>query len=144
MQLSKHFTLAEMTVSQKAARLGLSNRPSPDEVENLRRLCVNVLEPLRGYLGPIVVSSGYRSPKVNAAVGGARTSQHVQGLAADILVPGHSVPFVVATIRKLKLPFDQVIDEFGAWTHVSWSPRPRGQVLLARRVDGRVSYQEVR
>lgn len=141
MQLSTYFTLEEMTVSQEATRKGLANRPGPTEVDNLRRLCVNVLDPLRKHLGPIIVTSGYRSPRVNAAVGGAKTSQHVYGLAADIIVPGHSVAFVVATIRRLGLPYDQVIDEFGSWTHVSHTPRPRGEYLIARRVDGRTTYR---
>jgi zinc D-Ala-D-Ala carboxypeptidase len=145
MQISKYFTLAELTVSEMGARKGIPNVPGPGEIENLKRLGAHVLDPLRTYLGPVVCISGYRSPKLNAAVGGSKTSQHMQGLAADILVPGHSVAFVVATIRKLKLPFDQVIDEFGRWTHVSWASRPRGEVLVARKdTNGRTQYTRAR
>lgn len=145
MQLTPHFSLDEMTVSQTAVRQGLSNQPSLEEIHNLRRLCLHVLEPLRKHLGPVVVTSGYRSLVVNTRVGGSSTSQHVKGLAADIIVPKHSVAMVVAAIRQLNLPFDQLIDEFGSWTHVSWTAQPRGEVLRARRNErGTTVYTRIR
>lgn len=144
MYLSKFFTLEEMTFSQRAARDGIPNRPNADEVENLRRLCVKILDPLRKELGPVVVSSGFRGPLLNKAVKGARNSQHLTGCAADISVPGIPVATVIATIRRLKLPFDQLIDEFGAWTHVSYTLAPRGEVLKARRgADGKTVYTRI-
>lgn len=144
MKLGRFFTLDEMSVSQTAVRRGIVNRPGPREVDHLRALVVNILDPLRAYLGtPIVVTSGYRSPTVNKLVKGSATSQHVLGQAADIIVPGHSVSFVCAAIRRLKLPYDQLIDEFGEWTHVSYGPLHRRDFLTARRVAGKTVYRRV-
>lgn len=141
--IGRYFSLEELTFSQEAARRGLTNRPNPDAVASLRALCANILDPLREHLGPIHISSGYRSPLVNVKVGGASNSQHCLGQAADIIVPGRSIAFVVSTIRSLGLPFDQLIDEFGSWTHVSYGPRNRRQVLTARRVEGHTQYTKI-
>ncbi len=144
MNLSPHFTLAEMTVSQEAARSGLKNEPGLQQVEALTALCVNVLEPLRARVRrPIVVTSGYRSITINRRVGGTQGSQHTRGEAADIIVPGIDPADVFALIRAMKLPFDQVIDEFGAWVHVSHSLRgpQRGNVLMAYRQGGKTHYR---
>lgn len=141
MKLGKYFTLEEMTHSQQATRKGLDNTPGPNEVKNLKELVKNVLDPLRESLNkPIVVSSGYRSPAVNKAVGGASSSQHRYGEAADITVPGMTVAQVIKAIKKLGLPYDQVIDEWGSWVHVSYGPRNRRQHLLARTVAGKTVY----
>lgn len=138
--LSEHFTLEEMTASQTAARWGIDNTPDSLAKAALRDLCANILEPLRAKVGPIRVSSGYRAPEVNKRVGGAATSQHCFGQAADITVPGMSVPDLFNLIRKSPLPFDQVIEEYGTWVHVSYSSRNRRQALIARRVGGRAQY----
>lgn len=143
--LGQYFTLNEMTVSAAAARAGLRNVPNAAATEKLRLLVGNILDPLRAHLGrPVVVTSGFRSDRVNALVGGARSSQHRFGEAADIIVPGLSVAEVVQAIKALCLPFDQLIDEHGdtasGWTHVSYSPRHRREYLLARRRQGRVVY----
>lgn len=144
MKMGKHFSLAELTVSQQAARIGLSNRPGPDAQANLQRLVQNILDPLREQLQrPVLVTSGYRSPQVNKLVGGAKNSQHVTGNAADIIVPGLSVSVVVALLRNSALPFDQLIDEFDEWVHVSWTPRPRREVLEARRIAGKTQYRRL-
>ena len=147
--LSPHFTLAEFTTSQTAIRRGVDNTPDQLAINAMVALCERVLEPLRLYLGrPIVITSGYRRPALNALIGGSTKSQHCQGEAADLIVPGRSVHEVVATIRKLKLPFDQLIDEFSAdgagWVHVSHSPDSpqRGEVLIARRINNRTEYEE--
>lgn len=88
MQLTPHFTLEEMERSSRAQELGIPNHAGPEEIANLRHLCQEVLEPLRAYADePIIISSGYRSPPVNQAVGGAATSQHQKGEAADIKIP---------------------------------------------------------
>jgi zinc D-Ala-D-Ala carboxypeptidase len=138
------FTLEEFCVSQTAIRRGLPNDPPEEAVKAIKALCANVLDPLRRKLGkPIVINSGYRSNWVNAAGGGASTSQHLKGEAADIICPGVAVTDVVKAIRELQLPFDQLIDEFGAWTHVSYCPRNRREVLKARRKDGKVVYERV-
>jgi uncharacterized protein YcbK (DUF882 family) len=134
MQLSEHFTLEELTFSQTAARHDYDNTPNAEQIENLRQLCVHILEPLRAACNaPIRITSGYRSPKVNAAVGSKPSSQHLQGQAADFHVDGMSIKEIIAKVQELNLPFDQLIDEFsgngGGWVHVSYSPRHRRQVL---------------
>ena len=151
-QLSPHFARAELTRSQTAIRLG---RPvvvaHGSQIEtNLTRLCLSVLEPLRKHLrliapeATIHVSSGYRPEWLNRAIGGSGRSQHCQGLAADIVVPGHTPLDVCYGIEALHLPFDQLIHEFGGWCHVSVAApntTPRRQMLTARRDrEGRVEY----
>lgn len=128
MKLSEHFTLEEMISSQTAAREGLDNTPDLMMVAQLKATCEH-LEVVRELLGhPIIVSSGYRSAQVNIAVGGAKDSAHCKGFAADILCPGFGPPFEVC--KKLEtLIFDQLIYEFGAWTHISFDPRMRREVL---------------
>ncbi len=139
MNLSPHFTLAEMTVSQEAARRGLDNTPPPDIVEALRRTCLG-LEAVRVRLGcaPIIVSSGYRSPAVNAAVGGSKSSQHMTGQAADIICPAFGGPTeVAAALRDSGIEYDQLILEFGRWVHISFAPKPRRQALIIDRAGTR-------
>jgi len=145
MKLGKYFTLEEMTRSQAAARRGLDNSPNSNQLESMKALVRNILDPLREALGrPVNINSGFRSEAVNKAVGGAASSQHRFGEAADIVVPGMTVEQLVARIRALKLPFDQVIDEFGSWVHVSYGPRQRRQVLRARRAtNGQTTYTNI-
>jgi zinc D-Ala-D-Ala carboxypeptidase len=145
MMLSPNFALSEMLVSQTAARRGIANVPPSEAIDELRRLCALVLQPLRDVVGgPVVVSSGYRSPELNRAVGGAKASCHMAGRAADIVVPGMSVSEVCSEIARLRLPWRQCIDEFGQWVHVSIEPvgqPPRRQMLTARRAaNGRTVY----
>ena len=130
----KYFTLNELTASATAKRKGIDNTPDATVRANLTALVANILDPLREAYGkPIVVSSGYRSPKLNRAVGGAAKSQHVTGQAADI----HTLSDTPADNKKLfdlilslKLPFDQLINEYNFnWVHVSYSPRNRRQIL---------------
>ena len=121
----QYFTIGEFVRSDTAERLCIDNRlPSLKESDNIRRLVLNVLDPLRRAYGkPIRISSGYRCPKLNAIVGGSPTSDHMTGCAADI----QSVPAsksehqkLFELILKLDLPFDQLIDEKGMeWVHVS-------------------------
>lgn len=143
-QLSANFTLPELTISQTASRHGIRNVPSTAEVANLKRLCNEILQPLRNQLKkPVVVTSGFRSRELNRAVGGSQTSAHVDGRAADIHVPGMSTAQLVKKIHELDLPFDQVIDEFGDWVHVGIArpgEKPRGQYLSARIHGGKVVY----
>lgn len=121
----QYFTIGEFVRSDTAERLCIDNRlPSLKESDNIRRLVLNVLDPLRRAYGkPIRISSGYRCPKLNAIVGGSPTSDHMTGCAADI----QSIPAsksehqkLFELILKLDLPFDQLIDEKGMeWVHVS-------------------------
>lgn len=141
MRLGRYFTLDELTVSQTAARMGLSNVPSGPALESLRALVENILDPLRALVAsPVVVNSGYRSSAVNRAVGGSASSQHRLGEAADIIVPGMPVHRVCEVIRAAGLPYDQLINEFGSWVHVSYSPRHRRQFLKAVRHNGKTQY----
>jgi Uncharacterized protein conserved in bacteria len=139
-KLGKHFYLSEFCRSEWAARRGIVIEPPPHIVNNLRALVVNVLDPLRAEIGPIHVTSGYRPVVVNEGIGGSRTSQHVMGQAADIVSHRMPVRQVFDTIRRMQLPFDQVIEEFGHWTHVSYGPRRRGQALVARHLNGAARY----
>lgn len=144
--VSTHFTLQELTVSQEAARSGLKNVPNEAQTDALRLLCAKVLEPLRERVKrPIVVSSGFRSVSVNRRIGGSATSQHCKGEAVDFTVPGMTVKEVCELMRAMRLPFDQLIDEFGAWVHVSHSSTraQRMVVLTARRVGGKTEYRIV-
>jgi zinc D-Ala-D-Ala carboxypeptidase len=142
MKLSNHFNLSEMTFSQTAVRRGINNDPPDAVIQNLTALCEKVLEPLREAAGATIrISSGYRSEKLNAAVKGAKNSQHVTGQAVDLTVHGLSVADTVALVRKLNLPVDQVIDEFSSWVHISYATGAnRGQYLKARKVNGRTVY----
>ncbi len=130
--LSPHFTLDELTVSQEAARRGLDNTPPAAALEALKRTAMG-LESVRMRLGgaPILVSSGYRSPAVNAAVGGSKSSQHMQGEAADFTAPRFGTPrAIVDALVDSDVPYDQLILEFGRWVHVSFSQHPRRQALV--------------
>ena len=132
MNLTQHFTLAELTHSQTAARTpGLDNTPPPAIIPALIRTAEG-LEHLRNLLrAPILISSGYRSPAVNRAVGGSATSQHMRGEAADITAPAYGTPLtLMQRIAKSNLDYDQCILEFGSWVHISFSARPRKQALV--------------
>jgi putative chitinase len=115
--LSEHFTLAELTVTDH--RL-LDNTPNAGETENLRRLAA-FLELLKDRLGgrPVMVNSAFRSAAVNAAVGSSDKSQHRLGCAADIRVPGMTPDAIVRAVMASGLAYDQIIREFDAWTHIS-------------------------
>ncbi|QYW02029.1 peptidase [Stenotrophomonas phage Siara] len=127
-QLTPNFTVKELTVTNRP----YDNTPSKAEIEQLRLLAVNILQPLRDALGkPVIVNSAYRGEQVNKAVGGVPTSQHRLGQAADIRVTGMSPLELCHFIISLGLPFDQLIEE-GTWTHVSFGPRNRRQVLTMR------------
>lgn len=137
MRITPHFTLAEMTASQIAARECLDNTPSPQVVSNLQRLC-QTLEQVRALFGrSITISSGYRCPALNARIGGAQASQHVSGLAADFTVGGVCHREVVKRISESAVDFDQLILEFDRWVHLSVSvSTPRRQVLTIRKGTG--------
>jgi len=146
MKLSEHFTLEELTISESAARKGLDNTPDNDALFELKRLAA-FLEIVRSTLGkPIKINSAYRSPAVNATVGGKPTSQHCKGQAADIRVAGMNPREVCQAIIAAKLPFDQIIQEFwnpktgGGWTHVSIPPKnkpPRKMALIIDKAGSR-------
>lgn len=132
--MAKFFTVEELTKSTTAQQKGIKNVPSKEQEQNLIALIENVLDPLREAYGkPIVVTSGYRCLALNKAVGGASNSQHMTGQAADIRSVEDTVQEnkkLFDLIQNLKLPFDQLIDEYNLnWVHVSFSKRNRRQVL---------------
>ncbi|MFX1725351.1 D-Ala-D-Ala carboxypeptidase family metallohydrolase [Stenotrophomonas sp. AS1] len=137
MQLTANFSLAELTVTDQ----NMPNVPNEAEVASLRSLAEMILQPLRDALGkPVRVNSAFRSEAVNRAVGGTATSQHRLGQAADIHVPGMTSVEVAKKIVALGLPFDQLIEEFGSWVHVSYGPRRRRQQLTAVKRSGKTVY----
>ena len=145
----KYFSMQELTKSATAQRKGINNTPSSEESKSLIALVEKILDPLREHYGkPIIITSGYRCQKLNKSVGGAASSQHVKGEAADI----RSVPDTPAEnkklfdlIIKLRLPFDQLINEYGYdWVHVSFGHRHRRQILDAVKKNGRTIYKEHR
>ena len=137
MLITPHFTLDEMTVSQLAARDGFDNTPPPQARANLQFLC-GALEQVRALFdAPIIISSGYRSEKVNQLIGGSPNSQHVQGLAADFTVIEVSPRDTVRRISNSTIAFDQLILEFDRWVHLSVTcDTPRRQVLTLRKGGG--------
>lgn len=143
-QLTIHFTLEELTQSQTAVRRGIDNNPSVAIVQSLT-LVAQLLEQVRTLLGdrPMLISSGYRSPAVNAVVGGARDSRHLLGLAADFTCPTFGTPRdICLKIQGSTLVFDQLIFE-GTWVHIGLSPAgepPRKQVLTANFGTGATTY----
>lgn len=148
MKLTNNFTLEEMVKSETALRRGLDNTPSVEIVENLKLLCEKVLQPIRDHYGKgVKVNSGYRSPDVNAAVGGSRTSDHCKGLAADIEIPGVANGELAQYIVQ-NLEFTQCILEFytqgvpdSGWVHVSYDPANiKKQPLTAIKREGKTVY----
>jgi hypothetical protein len=148
MKLSENFSLHEMTKSETALRKDIPNEPSELVIANLKLLIEKVLQPLRDhYKVGIKVNSGYRSPDVNAAVGGSRTSDHCKGQAADIEIAG--IPnAVLAQYIKDNFQYTQLILEFytlgvpdSGWVHVSYDPANlKCQALTAVKKEGKTVY----
>jgi len=136
MRLSKNFVLSEITRSNTAKRLGIDNEPTKKDLENLQRIVTNLLQPVRNHLGPIRISSGYRSKELNRAIGGSSRSQHCKGQALDLQFwkDGQMCnKEVYDWILNSGLEFDQMINEFDfAWIHLSLKKSGnRKQVLEA-------------
>ena len=141
MNLSPNFTLEELTHSEVAERKNLDNTPNATEVANLTRLAA-LLEEVRTLLNkPIMINSGFRSKAVNDSVGSRDSSQHRIGAAADIRVPGMTPKQVVEACIEANIGYDQIIEEFGSWTHISvpntTSEKPRRQALIIDKAGTR-------
>ena len=123
MRLSKNFVLSEITRSDTANRLGIKNEPTKKDLENLQRIVANILQPMRNHLGPIRISSGYRSKELNRAIGGSTKSQHSKGEALDIQFWRDGKMCnkeVYDWIINNAIEFDQMINEFDfSWIHIS-------------------------
>ena len=145
MNLSKNFTLEEMTFSETATTLEIDNTPSEEIIDNLQELCVKILEPLHDALGPVIITSGFRCLELNTARKGSKTSSHMEGKAADLSVKGKSLAEVYNWLfaNREKVRYDQIIREFppSGWIHVSYDPaKNRRQGLLAIKVKGKTIY----
>jgi hypothetical protein len=145
-QITKNFSLREMIHSDIAAREGIENVPNEKQLAALTALCENVLQPLRDKLGvPVRVSSGFRCRALNShkEVRGAPNSQHLRGEAADIHAKGYTANELFHLILLSGIEFDQVIEEFGEWVHISYTTRRKNRqsaVIATRRKDGSAKY----
>jgi zinc D-Ala-D-Ala carboxypeptidase len=149
-RLSKNFTLGELTKSQTAIRRSIDNTPSLTAIDNLQLLVDNVLQPVRDHFKkPVDISSGYRSPQLNVAIGGSPTSHHCLGMAADFEIMGMDNKELAIWVRD-NLKFTQLILEFyndgdtnSGWVHVGYDARDlKQQVLRARKVNGKTVYSQ--
>ena len=151
MKLTANITLDELTKSQVAERKGIKNNPNPQQIENLKNLAINILQPVRShYNKPLIISSGFRCAQLCIEIGSSVNSQHVadnDAAAADFEIPGVDNRELALYIKN-ELEFDQLILEFyrdnepsSGWIHCSYSTNSnRNQSLRAQRVDGTVSY----
>ncbi len=153
MKLSNNLDLGELTRSESAKRAGISNKPTAEHIENMKKLANNIFQPIREHFDvPIFISSGYRSKELNTRVGGSTTSQHSSGEAIDIDMDSSSSGVTnkeVFDFIKDNLDFDQLIWEFGSkknpdWVHVSYEStgKQRKQILRAVKVKGVTKYEK--
>ena len=152
MKLTANITLGELTKSQTAERKGINNNPGPQQIENIKALAVNVLQPVRSHFDkPLIISSGFRCAQLCIEIGSKITSQHVadnDAAAADFEIPGVDNR-ELATWIKNELEFAQLILECyrdneptSGWIHCSYSTNQnRNQSLRAMREDGKVIYK---
>jgi zinc D-Ala-D-Ala carboxypeptidase len=130
MRLTRNFSLEQLIYSETAESERIDNTPGADIVRNLQLLATG-LEQVQALTGfPLEISSGYRCPELNQRVGGAKTSQHTQGQAADFTCAEFGPPVdIIKAIRDSDIEFDQCILEYARWVHISFSETPRGKVL---------------
>lgn len=117
-RVSPHFSFAELTTTEHRDVLRQQADPPPEVRANLVRLAVDLLEPAREIVGPLRVNSGYRCPRLNAAIGGSLTSRHMDGLAADVFPLDMDISDAYERLAQSGIPFDQIIFEFGRWLHL--------------------------
>ena len=150
MNLSRNFTLSELIKSDTAIRKGINNNPNAEQIEKLKSLCENILQPVRDHFGRVKVTSGFRSPELCLAIGSSINSQHAKAEAADFEVIGTSNAELADWIYSNLEP-DQLILEFfepsepnSGWIHCSWIPEGRrAQFLHAFKKDGKTQYKPV-
>ena len=151
MKLTANITLDELTKSQIAERKGINNNPNPQQIENLKNLAINILQPVRSHFDkPLIISSGFRCAQLCTEIGSSINSQHTAfdgAAAADFEIPGVDNRELALWIKN-ELEFDQLILEFyrdneptSGWIHCSYSTEAnRNQSLRAQRKEGKVSY----
>ena len=150
MNLSRNFTLSELTKSDTAIRKGINNNPNAEQIEKLKALCENILQPVRDHFGRVKVTSGFRSPELCQAIGSSVNSQHAKAEAADFEVLGTDNAELFDWIKNNLTP-DQLILEFytpgepnSGWIHCSWIPdHPRASFLHAYRSEGKTKYKPI-
>ena len=150
MNLSRNFTLSELIKSDTAIRKGINNNPNAEQIEKLKSLCENILQPVRDHFGRVKITSGYRSPELCIAIGSSVNSQHAKAEAADFECPGVDNAELADWIHR-ELPYDQLILEFytpsepnSGWIHCSWiSDTPRASYLWAYRSEGKTKYKPI-
>ena len=149
MKLTNNFSLKEMTKSQTALRRDINNEPGNNEIDNLRLLCEYVLQPVRDHFGKAVrINSGYRSPELNSAIGGSKTSDHCKGMAADIEINGVANGDLAEWIKD-NCDFRQLILEFytpgvadSGWVHVSYNVNDNiSKVMTAMKENKKTVYK---
>ena len=147
MRLSKNFTLSEITKSNTAKRLGIDNAPNQEHLNNMQILIRDLIQPMRDALGPIRVTSGYRNPTLNRAIGGSTKSQHCKGQAVDIQFwkKGEMCnKEIYDWVLKEGIEFDQMINEFDyAWIHISLKEKKNRKMVLEayKDDDGDTAYK---
>ena len=120
--MNLNFTLSELIKSDTATKNDINNLPDLNSLDNLLNLIVFCLQPLRDKIQrPIIISSGYRCNKLNRLVGGAGNSQHLLGCAADFKVQGMTIEQTIDFIKKSGIEYDQLINEYDRWVHISYS-----------------------
>ena len=150
MELTRNFTLQELTKSDTAIRKGIDNNPNADQIEKLKILCEKILQPVRDHFGRVKVTSGFRSPALCQAIGSSANSQHARAEAADFEVTGVDNVELADWIHR-ELEWDQLILEFytpgepnSGWVHCSVTEgTPRKQFLHAYREDGKTKYAPI-
>ena len=150
MQLSRNFSLQELIKSDTAIRKGIDNNPNSDQIEKLKLLCENILQPVRDHFGRVKITSGYRSPELCQAIGSSVNSQHAKAEAADFECVGVDNAELADWINR-ELSYDQLIVEYytpgepnSGWIHCSWiAEQPRASFLWAYRFEGKTKYKPI-
>ena len=150
MNLSRNFTLQELIKSDTAIRLDINNNPNSGQIEKLKDLCENILQPVRDHFGRVKVTSGFRSPELCQAIGSSINSQHARAEAADFEVVGVDNAELFDWIKNNLTP-DQLILEFytpgepnSGWIHASWiEGTPRASFLHAFKEGGKTKYKPI-
>lgn len=126
-----NFKISELIYSETAVKNNINNMPDINSLDNLLNLIYYCLQPARELLGaPIIITSGYRNPLVNRLVGGVNSSQHTKGQAADFTVSGITPSQIISIIKTSKIEFDQLINEYDKWVHISYNKgKNRREVL---------------